>query len=203
MKIPKKVMIVLNETEWRDSMHKAIMELSHNYGTGFLFLHVFPESEKDNQDIPGEIAKFKKNLTRTQITFLEQELVFGDIEIILLEKDDKLKPDLILIDGGENQRHVKTFILQLLPETEGSVWVVERIRSSDLNKIICPIDFSNTFQRTLKSALNLAKDFQAELEVLTVKDFTESTSVFMQETVEEANKESIEVLIIPIPPNRK
>ncbi len=192
MKIPEKVLVVLNETEWHKSMHKTVMELSHHYGPDFSFLHVFPEIEKDNRDIRGKILKFKTIIRETKITFLEQELAFGDINKIILDKDNLIKPDLILIDGGENQNHVGKFILKLLPDTEGSVWGVERTRSSDMKKIICPVNFSDTSKRAFKNALDLANVYRAELEVLTVNDFTDSTSVFMQETLEEVNEESIE-----------
>jgi nucleotide-binding universal stress UspA family protein len=192
MKIPEKVLVVLNDTEWQDTMRKTVMNLSGKYGSAFSFLHVFPEKEEDNDDLPDRITKFNIDIKETKIKFLDQDLEFGEFQDVILKKTEKTDPDIILIDGGKNNTHVEEFILDIIPETECSVWTLERSQSPGLNKILCPVDFSNTSQRALQDALILAKDFDAELRILTVNDFTESTSVFMEDTVEDSNKESIE-----------
>ncbi|MGC9343590.1 MAG: hypothetical protein ACP5E3_12875, partial [Bacteroidales bacterium] len=144
MKKLEKILVVLNDTEWHDSMYKTVMNLSGKYEADFGLLHVFPESEKDNQEITDKITEFNSSISKSKFKILEQELEFGDIDKIVVDKDSSLKPDLILVDGGENHTNVEKFILKIIPEAKANIWAVERTRSTNIKKIICPVDFSDT-----------------------------------------------------------
>ena len=48
------------------------------------------------------------------------------------------------------------------------VWVVNRGASQQINRVVCPVDFSEPSRRALRNAVHLSRSFGAELMVLTV-----------------------------------
>jgi nucleotide-binding universal stress UspA family protein len=69
-------------------------------------------------------------------------------------------------DGG--QVYLGTTAGRLRRKATKPVWVVRPGASATISKILCPVDLSEVSARALRTAIHLARNFQAELVVLTV-----------------------------------
>jgi nucleotide-binding universal stress UspA family protein len=79
-----------------------------------------------------------------------------------------------MIGAGENVKN-KTFKLgttaeKIVERSDKPVMVIQSGKYLDINKIICPIDFSDESKRAIKNAITLAHRFNAELIILSVYD---------------------------------
>jgi nucleotide-binding universal stress UspA family protein len=81
--------------------------------------------------------------------------------------------DVNLILMGSSRKENKTTTLgnitkKVIQKTEIPVWVMKKGKSLDIEKILCPVDFSESSTRALKNAIIITKKFNAELIILNV-----------------------------------
>ncbi|MFC1850849.1 universal stress protein [candidate division CSSED10-310 bacterium] len=99
---------------------------------------------------------------------------YYEINQVALDKD----VNVIIIGSGEKK---KTDVFQLgitaerlIRRSPKPVWVAKRYKEPLLEKILCPVEYSESSGRALKNAINLAQNFSAELTVLSVTKDIES-----------------------------
>lgn len=73
-----------------------------------------------------------------------------------------------------------------------SVWIVKPGTAPPINKILCPVDFSDASGRALRNAIHLSRSFQAELTVLRVAPRLSGSYESMSKTVAEAEETGVE-----------
>lgn len=92
------------------------------------------------------------------------------------------------IGEGDEDFGRKT-ILKLIRKTEVPIWEVKPGSSTEIQRILCPVDFSEQSGRALKNAVALASLFKSELLVLSVYEPVTGTSVFISDGEEDAENE--------------
>ena len=94
-----------------------------------------------------------------------RQSIYHDINVIMMGSGDKEETELYPL-GITAQKVIR--------KSRKPVWLVKPGSSPTFTKILCPVDFSDTFRRALKNAIHLVRIFQVTLTVATVIQSLES-----------------------------
>ncbi|MBN1550103.1 universal stress protein [bacterium] len=153
--------------------------LAKSFDASLKILHVFPGTQP-NQEVTEpelkeasfELEKIKTDLSADGIADIKIFIKTGQPASIIVDTAQLEDVNLIVISSGEKSFSEK-FILgvtaeKILQYSTKPVLVVRRGFKPPVKRILCPIDFSEHSRRGLKHALALARQFDAELTVMTV-----------------------------------
>jgi len=157
---------------------KVAVKLASVFGAGVTLLHAI--EPVDGWPIPLHVHQAEESLREVvheledlKVTVTKSSVVVGPIADSILSQAREIKAGVILMGTGERigPYHFSTgTIAQTVTEHAPQPVLVVRPGEPELlfRKILCPVDQSNTSQRGLRNAVQLARMFNSELVVMTV-----------------------------------
>ena len=192
MNSPDKILIALNTAEIPDSIFEFAITLSKTYKSQFVILHIFKKKKKNDTTVDDKVNQFYDKKEKKGLKDTQHIIEYGDFITTSLHIADDAGAKMILTESGNRDHNLEFLVPKIIRKTDLPVWCVKRNESQNIQKILCPVDFSKTSRRAFTDAVRLAKDLKSELVVLTVSEPTESTSEFINESEKELNKEKLE-----------
>lgn len=180
MKLLEKILVATDFSAEADDAVKAAAAIASRFGSEVHLLHVLPAaiecSEGERDTIQQTIdARLKDNASTVRgdgvpdvTTYLREGIESEQINALANELD----VNLIVIGAGSidngGQFYMGTTAARLRRKAIKPVWIVRPGSEPSIQRVLCPVDFSEASSRALSAAIHFARKFDAELTVLTV-----------------------------------
>lgn len=179
MKLLEKILFATDfSNNAEDALQVAIM-VAKTFNSEINLIYVIPEIQDfpDILDIVKEAAT--KRLQEIQNKITEQGIQIGQISVNvgspfdqIIQEADRLNVNVIMIGfkgmAAGDKYKLGITAERIIRKANKPVWIVKEREVQPIKKILCPVDFSLPSRRALKNAIHLARNFQAELTVVTV-----------------------------------
>lgn len=200
MKLLQHILVATDFTASADRALEAAIMLAKPFNSRISLLHVISGDnlsdkmgafiEKSIQDqLEKRAIKIKSAHQSVGNLMIEKGVPFERIIYVAQEKD----VNVVVAGAGDNKDNenfkLGTTVQKLVRKNQIPLWVVKNEEIHPLRKIICPVDFSDAAKRALQNAINLAENFNAELNIVHVYIPVHVASArFQNDTKEENDK---------------
>lgn len=193
---------ILLPIDFSDSSEKAVdasIQLANIFKSRITLLHVYSE-----EDFPEETERFLEIAIKDNLEKIKTKITEADIEVanIMMEKGVAFEKiiqiaqdkdvNVIVVGSGSKKENdnfkLGTTVEKLMRKNQVPLWVVKNEAIKPIQRIVCPVDFSNSSVRAFQNAVTLAEKFNAELNLIHVFEPVMSTSVRLSVNAEEENK---------------
>ncbi|HEX3002271.1 MAG TPA: universal stress protein [Methanoregula sp.] len=174
----KRILVALDMRNGMQNLIEAAAFMAHAFRSEIILYHAIPKTKGSPIKEPVLKESVEQILEQTRGALIEQvpevRIVtdFGSPVEQILEAAEGYGVDLIAIGSGskEPQDRFQLGITaeQIIRYSPRPVWVVKSRQKTEVERILCPVDFSDPSRRALDFALVLAGVLDAELTVLTV-----------------------------------
>ena len=179
MKLLDKILLATDFSQGSDTALQMSSFVAKTFNSKIILIHVIPKiqdptlaPEKVKKSVRKKLHEIKVKLDREAINVAEPLVANGIPFDKIIEQADVNDVNVILIGFGEkaSERKFRLGITaeRLIRHSNKPVWVIKQGTKPRIKRILCPVDFSNPATRALTNAIHLARNFQAELTVLTV-----------------------------------
>lgn len=188
MKLLEKILVLIELNKTSVNQLRVPIQLANKFNSQLILLHVLP-AEANKESINSLIMKyvnedFKRILTDLKKIGIQAEkrIAFGNKTDQTLSISEKENVSLILIvneiEHIDNNYNINTVAEKLIRKSQKPIWVVKSSSEMFPDKILCPVDFSDSSERALNNAIRISRTFQAELFIITVfEPLEENTSL--------------------------
>ena len=179
MKLLETILLATDFSDASDDATKAAINLAKAFGSKILMIHVLPDSKES--PIPLDVVKkVAGNELRTTVRAIndagvatgEPIIAFGSPFDQIIHFAELHDVNVIVIGSGQKHPRGKHTLgvtaEKLVRKSSKPVWVVRPGTKKNINKILCPVDFSEASHRALSNAVHLCRKFGAKLTILTV-----------------------------------
>jgi nucleotide-binding universal stress UspA family protein len=181
MKLLKKALLVTDFGEASKATLRTAATLAAVFGSEIHPLHVLreapelpPEEGIDDARLIAdrELRKLTDELEAQNISFAPPVVAQGIPSEVILEHANARDVNVILMGAGERGSEgavrLGTTAERVVRRSSKPVWVVRPGSRESVKRVICAVDFSDHSRRALTNGIHLARNFAAELLVLTV-----------------------------------
>lgn len=179
MKLLNKILLATDFSKSAENATEMAIKLAKTFDAKIILLHVLPvEAEIDsikellNLAVNSKFDHLKKRIADAGLREPVSMLEFGTVFDEIIRIADYKKVNIILMGSGKNtgdsSHKLSTTTGRVIRKTEKPVWVVKAGSKLEINKILCPIDFSEPSKKALDNAIHLARRFDAEVNVMSV-----------------------------------
>ena len=196
MKLLEKILVPIDVTIDSAEQIAAAMQMARLYRSEIILMYVVPEEEL-HDDIKKMVTKsalgilnnLKEDIEKEEVIVREPVVAFGEPSERIVQTADSENVNFIITGSGaktdENKFKLGITAEQLVRMSDVPVWVVKTGCPVTLTNILCPVDFSASSQRALQNAILLSRNFQSELNILTVYESSGISSIISTDTKEE------------------
>ena len=179
MKLLEKILIATDLGPASEEIIKNGSELAKLVGAKVVLLYVLDltnDSPKIKEilleAVNTQLRALKKGIIKKGVECEEPIVAYGSVYNEIVKEASINDVNLIFIGSG-NETSKSRFTLGLnakrvIQKTKIPVWVNKPKSNLKVNKILCPIDFSDSSELALKNAIVLCKKFNAKLYILNV-----------------------------------
>lgn len=178
MKLLEKLLIATDLSPSSEELIQNGIDLAKKFNAKIILVYVLKlkiDDEKIQQFLlsaaRNELQRLRKIIIDNGVECAEPIIAKGDsyIEIV---KEAKIN-DVNLIMMGSGRLDNESTTLGSIPEkviqkSEIPVWIMKKGSKLEINKILCPVDFSDSSTRALKNAIIITNKCKATLTVLNV-----------------------------------
>jgi nucleotide-binding universal stress UspA family protein len=186
MKLIGKILLAQDFSKSSENIVATAMEFSKIFHSEVIPIHVLPNEimNEKAKSLLNETARRKLEETADRmksegVKVGEPILAFGSPYEEIVQAAVDVNANLILTGSGETQKGEKfllgTTTKRIIQKSEKPVFVVKEDVPLNVQHILCPVDFSATSKRALKSAITMSHRFKAELTILSVCELPGST----------------------------
>lgn len=179
MKQLEKILLATDFTKASDSALQMAISVAKTFNAEISLIHVIPDiftyKKTFNiikEDAEKNLEKRQNEITDNKVKLANTHLISGSPFNQIIKYADFHDSNLIIMGSGEkgNEEHFRLGITahKVVRKSNKPVWIVRQDSTPVVKKILCPIDFSPPSRHALENAIHLARDFNAELTVLTV-----------------------------------
>lgn len=188
MKLLEKILVLIELNKTSVDQLRVPIQLANKFNSQLILLHVLP-AEANKESINSLIMKYVNEDFKRILTDLnkigiqaEKKIAFGNKTDQTLSISEKENVSLILIvneiEHIDNNYNINTVAEKLIRKSQKPIWVVKSSSEMFPDKILCPVDFSDSSERALNNAIRISRTFQAELFIITVfEPLEENTSL--------------------------
>lgn len=206
MKLLEKILMPVDVNDINEEQIRAATKIAKEFNSEVVIIYVLPES-----DLHADVDKFLRRYINESLDkvvhSLEKQNVActqpitrnGDPVNNILEVATDQNVNLILASSGEDKGNDKfklgTTAEKLVQLSDIPVLVIKSGQEIKIDRVMCPIDFSDPSRRALTNAILLSKTFNATLYILGVFEpfFTASPRIkFDQNKENEKLKQQFE-----------
>lgn len=178
MKLLQKILVAVDFEPASEKAVEAALELGNRFLSEIILLHVIPG------DFPEDAEKYLNGQVRDRFSALTNRVRTDGVKTVrlriekgipferIIEVAEKEECNLVVAGAGNhhgpNQFKLGTTVEKLLFKNQVPVFVVHQEGLRAVNKIMFPVDFSESSKRALMNAIFLANRFGAELTILHV-----------------------------------
>jgi nucleotide-binding universal stress UspA family protein len=177
MKLLEKILFAADFSEDTKKVQRQCEVLAKIFFSEVILIHVVPDTQ--NALLPPEIIKqsaseklqeLKAELSAKGINVIETILDVGSAYDKIIQYSELHDVNVILVGSGQvtisDQFKLGITTEKLIRKSDKPVWVVTPDAKIDLQKILCPVDFSEPSRRALENAIHLARHFNISLDVI-------------------------------------
>lgn len=154
------------------------------FGSKIALTYIIPGdvgSEKAKDLLYGfaekQLKSLNESIEKRGVATLNPILEVGDFSEKIIESSEKLNVNILFAGAGEklgdNIPLLGSNAVKIIKKSNKPVFIVKNDSPLNINKILCPIDFSLESKRALKNAITLAHKFNAEIIILNVYDLSD------------------------------
>jgi nucleotide-binding universal stress UspA family protein len=198
MKFLENILVTVDFSESSDYVIENAIKLAEKFNSHITLMHVIAEEhlpdkldhfieesvqsklEKIASDIKAKGIKLKDSIIEHGTPFekIINEAESNDYNVIIAGKSSKT----------ENSAYGPgTTVDKLIRKNEVPIWVVKPEPVKPIQKILCPVDFSDASYRALDNALTLAQRFKASLTILHIYTPVSYSSIWYEADNEHEN----------------
>lgn len=178
MKLLEKILVATDLSPSSEELIQNGIDLAKKFKAKVILLYVLKlkiDDEKIQQFLlsaaRNELQRIREGINNKGVECAEPIIAKGE-SYVEIAKEAKINDvNLIFMGSGnmENSSHKLGSITEkVIQKSEIPVWVMKKGSQLKVNKILCPVDFSDSSSRALKNAIIVTKKFKAELTVLNV-----------------------------------
>ena len=198
MKLLENILLADDFSKSSKNLIESAIELANVLKSNIIPIHVLP-NDIVNEKVKlllYETAQIKleetaKKIRTAGVQLGEPILEYGAISDRIVRTAVSTNSNLILVGSGESQKgerfRLGTTTERIIQKSGKPVFVVKEGVPLNIQRILCPIDFSETSERALKNAITMAHRFKAELTVLSVCELHDSTWFTSETAINEEN----------------
>lgn len=188
MKLVKRILVGLDFRPDTEAVLRTASEVAKRLRSEISLLHVIPPvSSLPPVEIYGDVptlvalakkesserlAEYRTHLEQLGVSVAGTAVLEGVAFDRILAHADDLDPNVILggvgSAGADNRTGLGITAERLCRKSSRPVWLVKPAAKVLPSSILCPVDFSKPSARGLRNAIFLARNFEAQLSVLTV-----------------------------------
>ncbi|MBN1545388.1 MAG: universal stress protein [Syntrophaceae bacterium] len=179
MKLLEKIVFATDFGKDAEDVLQMAGTVAKTFNSELVLMHVVPEIKDSPLTLDMVKEAAKSRLEKFQNKLIEQGVHAGQILIDfgspfdkIIQLADQLNVNVIMVGSGA-KTDIDRFQLgitaeKIVQKANKPVWVVKKGGAKPIERILCPVDFSEPSKRALTNAIHLTRNFQAELVVLTV-----------------------------------
>ena len=162
---------------------ESVISIAKRFGSEVSLVHVLPGSmirDRVQSFVDDEMSRYV-GLLEEQGIKCTSDLLHGDHIDELVPFAERKKANLIVLGAGHVEK--KKFKLgsnseKIIRNSSVPVWVIENESAANIDRVLCPIDFSEESMLALDNAIHLCRRFGSKLHILHVvkgidKEYTE------------------------------
>lgn len=180
MKILKKVLLATDFGKSTNNLVKNAIDVCKLFDSKIVLVHVLPGDIKNNKvkamvkkTVETELNLIKERIEKHGVETNKPVIKFGNHFDKIIQVATKENVNLIMIGTGEKQKKdafkLGTTAEKLVRRSDKPLLVVKK--GSDLKNIksiLCPVDFSEESTLALNNSINIARRYNAKLNILGV-----------------------------------
>ena len=179
MKLLDKILVATDFSAGANSAVEHAILLAKTFKSEILLLHVVPHIAGDptvsnmlNDKVAARLQDLRTSIESKNVAVCDAAVAVGIPFDQIIQYSDRHNVNVIMIGAGEKDA-TDRFQLgitaeRLIREATMPVWVVKVDSPLGIKKILCPVDYSDPSRRALTNAVHLARNYNAELTVVTV-----------------------------------
>ena len=179
MKLLDKILLATDFSQASSSALQMSTFVAQTFNSEIILIHVIRGIQDSTLAVETVKKSIRKKLHEMKVELDKEGINVGEPLVAngiafdkIIQQADINDVNVILIGfgqkGSEEQFRLGITAERLIRHSTKPVWVVKQGTKPPIKKILCPVDFSNPATRALTNAIHLARNFQAELTVLTV-----------------------------------
>lgn len=204
MKLLENILVPIDFSDSSEKVVDASVQLAKTFKSRITLLHVYSE-----EYFPKETERFleiaiKDNLEKVKTKITEADIEVAEIMMergVAFEKIIQIAQDrdvnVIMVGSGSKKENdnfkLGTTVEKLMRKNQIPLWVVKNGAIKPIQKIVCPVDFSNSSIRAFQNAVTLTERFDTELNLIHVFEPVMSTSARLSVNAKEENKKRKEL----------
>ncbi len=197
MKLLKKILLPINPGYYSNESLKFAIELAKLYQSEIILLYISYKdlgyqniSEMTQTQEKDHIKKVHGKIKSGGIQKVESVIDYGNHIDKIVITALKYNVNLVLfgiVNVTESGSNILDLIIEkVIRHCDKPVWVVKKGFSGKIKNILCPVDFSDASRRAVLNSVHLAREFKANLTLLSVfspisKKFPFLTGGFLHE----------------------
>jgi universal stress protein E len=176
----KKILVATDFDESSDSIAATALCLARAFDSRILLLHVIPETlshvlteEFGAESVTPLLHELKLQIEASGGQVEGAVVLKGKASYNICQYAEQHGANLIVIGashGSKADARLGVTAARVLRNSARPVWLVAQTKVAPPTSILCPVDMSPASRRGLQNALRLAKQFQARLTVLSVRE---------------------------------
>ncbi len=178
MKILKKILIATDFSKSSENVVTNAIDIAKLFESGIILIHVLPDGIDNNKvktlikkAAETQLNEIKERIDKEGIVTDTPILKFGNHFDKIIQVSNKENVNLIIVGSGEKPKKdvfkLGTTAEKLVRRSDKPVLVIKKGSNfKKINKIICPVDFSEESTLALSSSINIARRYDAKLIVL-------------------------------------
>ncbi len=179
MKYLQNILVTVDFSESSDYIIENSIKLAEKFNSEITLMHVIAEEHLSDkldhfieESVQTKLDKMASQITSKGIKLKESIIAHGaPFEKII---DEAAAKDYNVIIAGKSSKTENdsygpgTTVDKLIRKNEIPVWVVRPQPVGKIEKILCPVDFSDASKRALENAITLTRSYKATLTILNV-----------------------------------
>lgn len=175
MKLLKKILLATDFSPSAESACRMAVSVAREFCSEILLVHVLPEpviSPAYCEDLKPRILErlheMQRDLEAQDIAVADVAVLYGAPYEQIIRHSDCHDVNVIFLGASRRDRAAVTSE-RVVRYANRPVWLVHPDTSSVIKKILCPVDLSVPSKRALQNGVHLARNLDAELTVLFVR----------------------------------
>ena len=178
MKLLEKILVATDLSPSSGGLIQNGIELAKKFKASIILVYVLKSKIADEKiqhfllsAAKKELQRLRKEIKNKGVGCAEPIIAKGDSYVEIVKEAKINDVNLIFMGSGTDDdglHKLGSITEKVIQKSEIPVWVVKKGTKFKLNKILCPVDFSDSSTRALKNAIILANKCKSELTVLNV-----------------------------------
>ncbi|MCM4171981.1 universal stress protein [Arenibacter sp. TNZ] len=186
MKLLKRMLVSIDFSNSSENVLKNSIKFARTFKSEITLIHILPDYIDDEKvsllvksAASAKLNELSDKIKEEGVDIGKPILEYGNYCDKIVNASDKINANLVVVGAGEKLKkdafQLGTTAEKIIRKSNKPVLVVKNDQTSDIQNIICPVDFSEESSRALNSAITLSRMFNAKLLILSVYTYFHHT----------------------------